>query len=116
MFITEIQITNTNLTFYVFTGLCLFDTCDLGKPHRIKIHVLAKRVWGTYLDYNWPSSNGHLLDFGGVKKLARMVWGTLFRRNHTNLQNVKIGPEKKCHRVPVCVWGRGPSAIWAMPK
>ena len=28
------------------------------------------------LGKNCLSSNGHLLDFGGVKMLARMVWGT----------------------------------------
>ena len=33
-------------------------------------------VWGTFLEKNFPSSNGHLLDFGGVLTLARMVWGT----------------------------------------
>ena len=33
-------------------------------------------VWGTYSEKNCPSSNGHLLDCGGVKMLARMVWGT----------------------------------------
>ena len=33
-------------------------------------------VWGTYLEKNCPSSNGHLVDCGGVKMLARMVWGT----------------------------------------
>ena len=29
-----------------------------------------------YLMKNFPTSNGHLLDFGGVQTLARMVWGT----------------------------------------
>ena len=60
--------------------------------------------------------------FWGVKKLARMVWGTFFQRifteglplnihlyysfrNHTTLQNLKIGPENRCPRVPV--WVRG---------
>ena len=33
-------------------------------------------VWGTYLEKNCQSSNGHLLGSGGVKMLARMVWGT----------------------------------------
>ena len=33
-------------------------------------------VWGTYLEKNCPSSNGHILVFGGVYTLAQMVWGT----------------------------------------
>ena len=70
---------------------------------------------GAYLEENCTSTNRHLLDFGGVKKLARMVCGTYFTEgflqggfpetnsfcNHTTLQNVKIGPENRCHRVPV---------------
>ena len=28
--------------------------------------TLARMVWGTFLEKNFPSSNGHLLDFGGV--------------------------------------------------
>ena len=36
----------------------------LGKPLRIKT-----QNWGTYLEENCPSSNGHLLDFGGSKSL-----------------------------------------------
>jgi len=35
-------------------------------------------VCGTYLEENCPSTNRHLLGFGGVKKLARMVCGTYF--------------------------------------
>ena len=33
-------------------------------------------VWGTYLEKNCLSSNGHLLGSGGVKMLAGIVWGT----------------------------------------
>ena len=44
--------------------------------YRFKWVLLARMVWGTYLEKNCPSSNGHLLDCGGVKMLARMVWGT----------------------------------------
>ena len=40
------------------------------------VSTLARMVWGTYLEKNCPSSNGHSLDCGGVKMLARMVWVT----------------------------------------
>ena len=33
-------------------------------------------VWGTLLEENFQNSNRHYLDFGVVKTLARMVWGT----------------------------------------
>ena len=46
---------------------------------------------GHFLEKNFPSSNGHLLDFGGVETLARMVWGTY---------------SEKMAKI----------AIWAMPK
>ena len=39
------------------------------------VKLLARMVWGTYLEKNCPSSSGYLLHFGGVKMLARMVWG-----------------------------------------
>ena len=38
-------------------------------------------VWGTYLEKNCLSSNGHLLDCGGVKMLARMIWGTFLEKD-----------------------------------
>ena len=38
--------------------------------------MLARMVWGTYLEKICLSSNGHFLDCRGVKMLARMVWGT----------------------------------------
>ena len=28
--------------------------------------ALKRALWGTFLEKNFPSSNGHLLDFGGV--------------------------------------------------
>ena len=28
--------------------------------------MLAQMVWGTYLEKNFPSSNGHILVFGGI--------------------------------------------------
>ncbi len=74
-------------------------------------------VWGTYLEENCPSSNGHLLDFGGSKSLPGW-FGALFPEDFyrgaslkhtfilqfqedTTLQNLKIGPENRCPRVPV---------------
>ena len=51
---------------------CLFGHGRLGRA----VSTSARMVWGTYLEKNFPSSNGHLLDCGGVKMLARMVWGT----------------------------------------
>ena len=69
-------------------------------------------VWGTYLEKNCPSSNGHILVFGGVYTLAQMVWGTYRFRKHTTPKN---GPKKSAPMCPVeC--GGGPIAIWAMPK
>ena len=35
-----------------------------------------RMVWGTFLEKNFPCSNGHFHDFGGVWTLARMVWGS----------------------------------------
>ena len=39
------------------------------------VSTLARMVWGTYLEKNCLSSNGHLLGCGGVKMLARIVLG-----------------------------------------
>ena len=47
-------------------------------------------VWGTYLEKNCPSSNGHLLDWGGVKMLARMVWGTYALKIEVQMGNCLI--------------------------
>ena len=44
----------------------LFGHCPFGGG----VSTLARMVWGTYLEKNCPSSNGHLLDCGGVKMLA----------------------------------------------
>ena len=53
-------------------------------------------VWGTFLAKNFPSSNGHLLDFGGGLNPCPDGLGHLFRENG---KNGKIAPEKKCPRV-----------------
>ena len=53
-------------------------------------------VWGTYLEKNCPSSNGHLLDCGGVKMLARMVWGTYAVKIEVQIGNCLIVGGSKC--------------------
>ena len=66
-------------------------------------------VWGTFLEKNFPSSNGHLLDFGGGSKPLPGWFGALIQRKNgkkmvkrvKNGKNGKIAPEKKCPRVPV---------------
>ena len=60
-------------------------------------------VWGTLLEENFQSSNRHFLDFGAVKTLARMVWGTFFRNEVPQSARLSAG-------------GGGAKAIWAMPK
>ena len=40
------------------------------------VSTLAQMIWSTFLEKNFPSSNGHFHDFGGVRTLARMVWGS----------------------------------------
>ena len=52
--------------------------------------TLARIVWGTYLEKNCPSSNGHLVDCGGVKMLARMVWGTYAVKVEVQIGNCLI--------------------------
>jgi len=37
-------------------------------------------VWGTYLEKNCPSSNGHILVFGGSKRLPRWFGALINRR------------------------------------
>ena len=59
-------------------------------------------VWGTFLEKNFPSSNWHLLDFGGSKPLPGL-FGPLFS-------------DMKCPRVPFECGAGGAIAIWAMPK
>ena len=62
-------------------------------------------VWGTFLEKNFPSSNGHFLDFGGVWTLAMMVWGTYAVKIEVQMVFAQVGPEIKCPRVPVWVKG-----------
>ena len=59
-------------------------------------------VWGTFLEKNFPSSKGHLLDFGGGLNPCPDGLGHLFREKMVKMvKNGKIAPEKKCPRVPV---------------
>ena len=51
------------------------------------------------------SSNG--LDCGGVKMLARMVWGTYAVNIEVQKAFAPIDPKIKCSRVPVSVRGGG---------
>ena len=50
----------------------MFNSKMIAQKHK----ELMSELWGTYLEKNCPNSNRHLLDCGGVKMLARMVWGT----------------------------------------
>ena len=38
-------------------------------------------VWGTFLEKNLPSSNGHLLVLRRVLRLARMLCAFMYRQN-----------------------------------
>ena len=65
-------------------------------------------VWGTYLEENCPSTNRHLLDFGGVKKLARMVCGTYFTEGFLPFKMLKLGPKIGATECPFeCMRGGG---------
>ena len=60
-------------------------------------------VWGTYFDKNCPSSKGHLLDCGGVKMLARLVWGTYAVKIEVQMGNCLIVEGSKM--LARMVWG-----------
>ena len=89
-------------------------------------------VWGTFLQKNFPSSNGHFHDFGGSEPLpgwfgALMQWKLKLKWAFACVKEgvkacqdalctyvpskrrfskfAQIGPEKKCPRVPI--WVRG---------
>ena len=44
--------------------------------HTVMYTITYSMVWGTFLEKNFPSSNGHFHDFGGVWTLDRVVWVT----------------------------------------
>ena len=75
-------------------------------------------VWGTFLEKNFPSSNGHLLDFWGVLTLAGMVWGTysekMVKKNGKNGKMVKSRLKKVPQSARLSAGG-GVIAIWALP-
>ena len=51
-------------------------------------------VWGTFLERNFPSSNGHLLDFGGGLNPCPDGMGQLFREKMVKrVKNGKNGKE-----------------------
>ena len=54
-------------------------------------------VCGTYLEENCPSTNRHLLDFGGVQKACQEgLWHLFYRRIFTGgipFKMLKLGPK-----------------------
>ena len=46
-------------------------------------------VWGTFLEKNFPSSNGHLLDFGGSEPLPGW-FGPLIYRQHEKIVGLPL--------------------------
>ena len=46
----------------------------------VGVSTLARMVWGTFLEKNFPRSNGHLLDFGGGSKPLPGWFGALIQR------------------------------------
>ena len=57
-------------------------------------------VWGTFLKKNFPSSNGHLLDFGGGLNPCPDGLGHLFREN--GKQNGKMVKSRLKKSAPEC--------------
>ena len=77
------------------------------------LQLCGRMVWGTFLEKNFPSSNGHFLDFWGGLNPCPDGLGHFFREN--GKKNAKIAPEKSAPECPFeC--GGGVIAIWAMPK
>ena len=94
-------------------------------------------VWGTFLEKNFPSSNGHLLDFGGSKPLPgwfgaliQRKWQKNGKQNGKNSKMVKSRLKKSAPECPfecggggcncylgnahidVAPWLKGASLIW----
>ena len=60
-------------------------------------------VWGTFLKKNFPSSNGHLLDFGGGLNPCPDGLGHLFRENSKkNGKNGKMEKSRLKKSAPEC--------------
>ena len=56
--------------------------------------MLAQMVWGTYLEKNCPSSNGHILVLGGSKRLPRWFGALTVFGSIQPCRMVKNGPKK----------------------
>ena len=64
-------------------------------------------VWGTFLKKNFPSSNGHLLDFGGGLNPCPDGLGHLFRENGKKMvKMVKLRLKKSALECPFECGGR----------
>ena len=55
----------------------LFGHCPFGGG----VSTLARMVWGSYLEKNCPSSNGHLVDCGGGQNACQDALGHLCSEN-----------------------------------
>ena len=58
-------------------------------------------VWGTYLEKNCPSSNGHILVFGGSKRLPRWFGALTVFGSIQPCRMVKNGPKRSAPECPV---------------
>ena len=58
-------------------------------------------VWGTYLEKNCPSSNGHILVLGGSKRLPRWFGALTVFGSIQPCRMVKNGPKKSAPECPV---------------
>ena len=54
--------------------------------------MLAQMVWGTYLEKNCPSSNGHILVFWGSKRLPGWFGALIYRHNGDFVSCLKLVP------------------------
>ena len=55
--------------------------------------MLAQMVWGTFLEKNCPSSNGHILDFWGSKRLPGWFGALIYCHNGDFTSFLKLAPE-----------------------
>ena len=64
------------------------------------VSTLARMVWGTFLEKNFPSSNGHLLDFRGGLNPCQDGLGHNIFRDELPSSNCKIRPKKSAPECP----------------
>ena len=57
-------------------------------------------VWGTFLEKNFPSSNGHLLVLRRVLRLARMLCALMYRQNGDLANLLKLARKKSAPECP----------------